>query len=83
MKGRRKVPEANDMSLRDYFAGQAMRAHYQEQIALKIREGPPNADSATRLTDRRLAVIAECSYKMTDAMLKAREAKGGGDEYRT
>lgn len=54
----------NGMSLRDWFAGQALAGELSAQN-----------DSTGIWTERLFEKLAERSYKIADAMLKAREAK--------
>lgn len=56
--------EYNGMTLRDYFAAKAMQANWQTMLS---QSAPKNADAAIEL-------MARVSYKVADAMLKARES---------
>ena len=56
-------PQLNGMSLRDWFAGQALPVAWDA-----LDKGYFEADDYTK-------AVAECAYQMADAMLKAREGK--------
>ena len=61
------VPSSSDagMTLRDYFAAKAMQG-----LIASPRLPLPAAHGASDVTD---VMVADLSYKMADAMLKARE----------
>ena len=63
---------ANGMTLRDYFAAKAMAQYLnaQQRDLLEIENGTSPYKSAHDASD-----IAELSYAMADAMLRARESK--------
>ena len=58
--------EEKGMTLRDYFAAKAMQTVYTDVVRRAADEG-----WAEDWRD----MIAQCAYKMADAMLKARGAK--------
>lgn len=68
LDGEKYAIEAN-ITLRDRFAGLAMQGHYHAAYAY---DGPREARD-TEPSPLTLQCIAEASYKMADAMLKARE----------
>ena len=57
-------PSSNGMSLRDYFAAKAMQGFVMDDVLCKEAATEPEWYEN----------IAEASYKMADAMLKARQA---------
>jgi hypothetical protein len=63
--GNTKLEEG--MDLRDYFAGLAMQG-----LIASPRLPLPAAHGASDVTD---VMVADLSYKMADAMMKAREVK--------
>ena len=65
-------PTPNDpmylgMSLRDYFAAKAMQAHIAASTKALSKAYADDLDAVN-------PIIAQASYEMADAMLKAREA---------
>ncbi len=62
------VMSAHGMSLRDYFAGQALTGAMVMQIEAAKIESPSNENI--------VSTLAEITYEIADAMLAAREAKG-------
>ena len=58
--------DQNGMTLRDYFAAKAMQG-----LIASPRLPLPAAHGASDVTD---VMVADLSYKIADAMLKAREA---------
>lgn len=65
-------PTPNDpmylgMSLRDYFAAKAMQAHIAASTNALSKAYADDPDAVN-------PIIAQASYEMADAMLKAREA---------
>jgi hypothetical protein len=55
-------PDFNGMSLRDYFAGEALKMI------------PPQSSTNMRPNESHSSYVARRSYEYADAMLKAREA---------
>ena len=61
-----KIRGEKGMTLRDYFAAKAMQG-----LIASPRMPAPAHHGGTDVTD---SMVADLSYKMADAMLKAREA---------
>lgn len=59
-----KLPSANGMTLRDYFAAKAMQGWLSTY---------PSNKSCGELSINNIDVIARFSYSIADAMIKARE----------
>ena len=57
------------MTLRDYFAAKAMQGYLSNSWQAK------ELDSLGESSSQQMAIVAEISYAMADAMLKAREAE--------
>jgi hypothetical protein len=60
------LPMAHSMTLRDWFAGQALVAYYERVVVASVVEGWPE--------DWRYGAAQE-AYQMADAMLAAREVQ--------
>jgi hypothetical protein len=60
---------SNGMTLRDYFAAKAMQSIYAANVDWEPTGTPMDEESLQVLAD-----VAQDSYKLADAMLKAREA---------
>jgi hypothetical protein len=74
--GFQKLGETRGMSLRDYFAGQAMQACLSKLSLFGTADGAEVRLSEDRV-NRLIAAIVRGSYFTADAMLKARESTHG------
>ena len=71
------------MSLRDWFAGQAMKAMMNDMMRLVRDDGTPETQAGSiAIAPDRVKWVAQMAYKQADAMLSQREAenKTGGVE---